>query len=166
MVRQIPGSIGYVELSYARRANLPTASVRNRSGNFIEPRLDTVYSAADVEIPSGREGAHHGYGFPCRVSHQRVQLHHLSIRSCRTINSPASKAESLARFLWWIVHEGQQYNEQLHYGRLPRDAIRVAEAIIGSMTFDGKPVIAPLERDRGSSEPSIVPYAHSSRMTS
>lgn len=147
MVKQIPGSIGYVELSYAKSANLPTASVRNRSGKFIEPGRDTVSSAADVEIPPDARilitdtASPTGYpisGFSYIIFYKDLAYNQFTRR----------KAESLARFLSWIVHEGQQYNEQLHYGRLPHDAVRVAETIIGSITFGGKPVTARQERDR------------------
>jgi phosphate transport system substrate-binding protein len=37
VVKQTPGGIGYVELSYAKENNLPVASVRNRAGNWVEP---------------------------------------------------------------------------------------------------------------------------------
>ena len=36
-VQQRPGTIGYLELSYARQAGLPVASIQNKAGEFIVP---------------------------------------------------------------------------------------------------------------------------------
>ena len=35
MVKQIPGSVGYVELAYVIQNKIPSADVKNKSGNFI-----------------------------------------------------------------------------------------------------------------------------------
>src|SRR5208282_762170 len=41
-VKQLPGAIGYVELIYANQNKLPFADLKNASGNFITPSLDSV----------------------------------------------------------------------------------------------------------------------------
>src|SRR5207237_3519820 len=45
-VRQTPGAIGYVELGYAVVNKGPFGIVRNRSGNWITPSLESVTAAA------------------------------------------------------------------------------------------------------------------------
>src|SRR5215831_18166667 len=47
LVRQQPGSIGYVELAYAKQNKLSYALVKNRSGNFVEPTMASVTEAID-----------------------------------------------------------------------------------------------------------------------
>src|SRR5438132_13666297 len=44
-VKQLPGTIGYVELAYARQNKLPFAEIKNSSGNFIAASLDSVTEA-------------------------------------------------------------------------------------------------------------------------
>jgi phosphate transport system substrate-binding protein len=46
VVKQAPGAIGYVELSYATENHLPVAQIQNRAGNWVEP------SAAEQLRPS------------------------------------------------------------------------------------------------------------------
>src|SRR6202034_3433149 len=46
MIRQLSGSIGYVELIYAVQNNIPYGSVRNSSGAFVKASLDGVTAAA------------------------------------------------------------------------------------------------------------------------
>ncbi|MEP6636737.1 MAG: phosphate ABC transporter substrate-binding protein PstS, partial [Acidobacteriota bacterium] len=41
-----PNTIGYVELAYANKNNLPSALVKNGSGKFIAPSIDAVTAAA------------------------------------------------------------------------------------------------------------------------
>ena len=40
-----PNSIGYVELDYALTKGIPIALVKNPTGNFIEPSLDSTQEA-------------------------------------------------------------------------------------------------------------------------
>lgn len=44
-VARVPGSIGYVEYSYAMKAKLSYALVRNRAGNFVQPSERSFRSA-------------------------------------------------------------------------------------------------------------------------
>ena len=45
-VKQVEGAIGYVELIYALSNNLPFGVVKNSSGAFVEPSLESVTAAA------------------------------------------------------------------------------------------------------------------------
>ncbi len=48
----VPYAIGYVELAYAVQNDLPVSLVQNQSGNFLQPRVDTVSAAAaGVTLP-------------------------------------------------------------------------------------------------------------------
>jgi phosphate transport system substrate-binding protein len=47
-VQRLPGSIGYVEFSYARQNKLPFAQLRNAAGNFVNPD-DTTFKAAAAD---------------------------------------------------------------------------------------------------------------------
>ena len=45
-VSQTPGAIGYVELAYAQKNNIPFGTMRNSSGAWITPSLEAVTAAA------------------------------------------------------------------------------------------------------------------------
>jgi phosphate transport system substrate-binding protein len=46
LVKQTPGSIGYVELVYALENKLPFADIQNKAGKFVTPSAKTVTNAA------------------------------------------------------------------------------------------------------------------------
>lgn len=48
VVKQTPGGIGYVELSYAKENNLPVASIANRAGHWIEPTAGATTTAIEA----------------------------------------------------------------------------------------------------------------------
>jgi len=45
-VKQVKGSIGYVELAYALQNKMTYASLKNKAGNFVEPSLESFQAAA------------------------------------------------------------------------------------------------------------------------
>ncbi|MDB5983931.1 MAG: phosphate transporter substrate-binding protein [Pseudomonas sp.] len=47
-VKQIKGSIGYVEYSYAKQNGMSHAQLKNAAGKFIEPNADAFKAAADT----------------------------------------------------------------------------------------------------------------------
>jgi phosphate transport system permease protein len=52
-VKQTPGTIGYVETTYARQNRLPVAELRNRAGRFVAPtpESETAAAAASATLP-------------------------------------------------------------------------------------------------------------------
>jgi len=51
-IKQSPGAIGYVELAYAKQNSLPYADMKNSSGVYITPSIDSVVEAlATATIP-------------------------------------------------------------------------------------------------------------------
>ena len=139
LVRQIPGSIGYVELIYALSNNMPYADVQNKSGNFITPTIESVTLATDIRLPDDMRvsltdtDAEYGYpisGFTWILVYKDLARGGLS----------EEKARELVRLLWWMTHQGQKYAKKLHYAPLSKEAIKKIEKIIKSITYEGKPL--------------------------
>jgi phosphate transport system substrate-binding protein len=138
MVKQQPNTIGYVELAYAVQNKLPVALVRNSSGNFVEPSLDAVTAAAAEAVATTPEDL-------------RVSITNASGAQAYPISSytyilvykdqkDAAKGKALVDFLWWGIHEGEQFARDLQYAPLPAEIVKRAEAKINSITSGGKPL--------------------------
>ncbi len=139
-VKQMPGTIGYVELAYADQNKLPYAFLKNQAGRFVEPTLDAIMAAAaaamselvkDVRAPIINSSGEHAYpiaGFTYLLVYKD--------------QNDRIKAAALAKFLWWAIHEGQKYAPSLLYAPLPPQLVKVLEPKIKQITFQGKPILA------------------------
>ncbi len=137
-VQQLPGAIGYVELAYAIQNKITWASLKNSSGNFVEPSLGaTTKAAEDVALPddmkvmltnSSNPNAYPIAGFTWILIY--------------TDQPDKTKGEALAKLLWWAIHDGQQYAEPLSYASLSAAAVVKAENEILSIKYQGQPLIS------------------------
>jgi phosphate transport system substrate-binding protein len=85
-VKQIPGSIGYVELAYARQNNLAYAAIRNAAGAFVAPSVESATAAAE--------------GIAAKMSPKsdyRVSI----------VNAPGAQAYPITSFTWLLVYQDQ-----------------------------------------------------------
>ncbi len=140
LVKQLPGGIGYVELIYALQNKMPFASLKNKSGAFVTPSLESTTAACAVPIPDDTRvsltdtDAPDGYpisGFTWILLYKDQSYDH----------RPAGKAETAAKLVWWMIHDGQKLAAPLEYAALPRQAVRKAEAVLRSVTFGGAPLL-------------------------
>lgn len=160
-IKQTRGSIGYIELAYAVTNQLPYAAVRNSSGNFIAPSVESASRAA-----AGRS-----YPEDLRVSlvnssdPRAYPIASFSYILAYREQQDRAKGEALARFLWWAVHEGQQYAPPLHYAPLPAEIIPMIEARIKLMSFQGRPLISQAVSRRPLTSSWQLATAASSRLT-
>ena len=139
-VKQTPGAIGYIELAYAKQNNISFADVQNKSGKFITPSIESTTTAANIDIPEDGKvsltntDAKNGYpiaGFTWILVYKEQNY------SGRDMGT----ASEMMKLIWWMTHTGQQFCADLNYAPLPKSAIKTAEKIIKSVTYNGKPVM-------------------------
>lgn len=124
LVKQTPGGLGYVELSYAVTNKLGYVYLQNKSGNFIEPTLDSTSKAADgVTIPSDfrvslvnspNPDAYPIAGFTWLLIYRRMP--------------DAVKGKAIVDFVKWAVHDGQKYTADLLYAPLPAAVVQMIDS--------------------------------------
>ena len=126
-VRQLPGSIGYIELIYAQQNNIPYGSVRNAAGVFLKASLEGVTTAAASA--------------PKMPADFRVSITNAPGKDAYPVSSftwllipqqskDAAKGKMLADFLNWMVNDGQKLTSALSYAPLPDNvAAKVKETI-------------------------------------
>jgi len=137
-VKQTPNTIGYVELTFAKANNLPTALIKNAAGNFVEANVDTATAAA----------AESASNLP---DDMRVDITNAAGANAYPISSytyilaykdqkDATKGKLLADFLWWATHDGQKFAKDLHYAPLPSEVVAKVENRLKMMTNGGKAI--------------------------
>jgi phosphate transport system substrate-binding protein len=121
LIKQTPGSLGYVELIYAIQNSLPSGLVKNSSGAFVKASLDSVSAAAAGAAASMPDDF-------------RVSITDASGKTAYPISSftwllipaqiqDAAKREAIKGFVNWMMADGQQYCEGLAYSKLPKEVV-------------------------------------------
>jgi len=140
LIKQLPGSFGYVELIYALQNKMPVAQVKNKSGVFVEPTIKSTSAAANIVLPADTRAsitdtsAKDGYpisGFTWILIYKEQKYG----------NRTKEKAESLLKIVWWMTHEGQSLAEPLQYAPLPKDAVAKADVILKSAVYSGTKIL-------------------------
>jgi phosphate transport system substrate-binding protein len=120
-IRQLQGSIGYVELIYAVQNNITFGSVRNAAGAFLKASLESVTAAAASS--------------PKMPADFRVSITNAPGKDAYPISSftwllipqqskEANKGKILADFLNWMVTDGQKMTNALSYAPLPDSVVQ------------------------------------------
>lgn len=140
LVKQTPGAIGYIELAYVMQNKMAFARIQNKAGNFITPTVASTSAASNIDLPADAKvsltntEAADGYplsGFTWAIIYKEQGYN----------NRSQERAEKMVKLLWWNIHEGQQYCEGLNYAPLSPAALTVAETILKSATYNGKPIL-------------------------
>jgi phosphate transport system substrate-binding protein len=114
-VKQTPGAIGYVELIYATQNKMPYAEVKNSTGQFVKPTIDSVTAAmATANIPDdfrfSMTNAPGKDAYPiCGATWLLVYEQ----------QKDATKGKKLVEFLKWAAKDGEKMATDLQYAPLP-----------------------------------------------
>ena len=137
-VKNIPNSIGYIEIAFAKANKMPMALIKNKAGNFVEPIIENVSAAAAGSVGSMPDDLRtkitnaEGDGSYPISSYTYILV--------RKDQKDATKGKALVDFLWWAIHDGEKFTSDLHYAPLPDEVVKKAEAKINSITSGGKPL--------------------------
>ena len=118
-VKQTPGAIGYTELAYATQNKLSAAAIRNASGEFVAPSIESVTAAAAGAVAK----------LPPNTDY-RVSIVNAPGKGVYPISSftwiiaygkqtDGAKGKKLTDFLHWALTDGQGLEAALDYAPLP-----------------------------------------------
>jgi len=121
LVKQTPGSVGYVELIYAVQNGITFGKVQNASGKFVKADLAGVTAAAAAAAKDMPDD------FRVSITNQSgPTVYPISSFTWLLIPaqiSDATKRDAIKGFLKWMLTDGQGYNEGLAYARLPKPVV-------------------------------------------
>jgi phosphate transport system substrate-binding protein len=127
MLRQMPGSIGYVELVYAVQNNIHYGAVQNSAGEFVKASVETVTAAAASMKNMPADFRVSIVNPPGKNAYPISSFTWLLIPAQ---SKDATKGRILADFLNWMVSDGQKMTTDLTYAPLPEDVATKVKAEI------------------------------------
>lgn len=136
LLRQLPNSIGYLELAYATQNHLSMALIKNRSGNYVEPSIATIRAAAAESLGATPDDLRVSITDPAGPGSYPISSYTYILVYSDQKN--AAKGKATTDFLWWCLHDGEKYAESLDYAPLPEEIVRRAESKVRLMSADGK----------------------------
>lgn len=143
-VRQIPGSIGYVERAYALQTRMTWAQIQNRSGNWVEPTREAAAAAANIpDLPDNMEVLYTDTSVP-----DGYPIAGFAWLLVYADQRDEAKADAIARLVWWMLgEEGQAIGEALEYVPITGEANAKAKELVKKIRYQGQPVLqlAPAE---------------------
>jgi phosphate transport system substrate-binding protein len=121
LLKNTPGSIGYVELIYAIQNNIPYGEVQNASGQYVKASIDSVTAAAAGAAKTMPDDF-------------RVSITNAPGKTAYPISSftwllipaqiqDASKRDVIKGFLKWMLTDGQKDCAGLSYAPLPAPVV-------------------------------------------
>jgi phosphate transport system substrate-binding protein len=140
-VKQVEGAIGYVELIYALSNSLPYADIKNSSGAFVTPSLESVTAAAaGTKLPADTDFRVSITNAAGAAAYPIASFTWLLVRKDA---KDAAKAKQIKDFLTWMIRpEAQAMAAELHYAPLPKDVVALVEARLPSLKAGGKALAA------------------------
>jgi phosphate transport system substrate-binding protein len=128
LVKELGGSIGYVEYIYALEKHLSFGKVRNQAAKFVSASLESIAAAADQATPMHDDfkvsivNAPGAGAYPIASFTWLVVPAHIA---------DERKRSAIVAFLKWMLGPGQTQASALGYLALPRDLVSREEAAIG-----------------------------------
>jgi phosphate transport system substrate-binding protein len=131
MVKQSPGAVGYVELIYALQNKMAVGLLKNSSGTFLKPTLESVTEAAAAKAKSMPADFRVSIvNAPGANAYPISSFTYLLIPS--KINDAKKKAV-IVDFLKWMLADGQKDCAALGYSELPKPVIAAELKQIGQI---------------------------------
>jgi len=140
-INQTVGAFGYIGSEYAFAQKIPFVKLKNKAGNYIEPSIESVSAAAQGDIPadtrvmltnSSDPKAYPISAFTWIILYKEQSYNGRSLQ----------QAEETVKFLHWLIGpDAQAVAPKVAYAPLPKKAVVLADKILKSVTYNGKPVL-------------------------
>ncbi len=133
LIKQTPGSIGYVELAYVIENKLPYALLRNAAGKWVAPSMaGATAAAAGVarSLPPSTDFRVSIVNAPGAAAYPISSFTWLLVYEHP---KDAAKGKQLADFIRWALHDGQAGAAALDYAPLPANVVKLLDQRLRTM---------------------------------
>ncbi|HEY2742504.1 MAG TPA: phosphate ABC transporter substrate-binding protein PstS [Gaiellaceae bacterium] len=128
-VSSTPGAIGYVDVYYAVHNHLGIMVMKNRSGNFVQPRAAGIKAAAALDTHPAKDGSLSIVNPPKSKKYRNA--YPISTYTYVDVQkSSGGNAANIKKVLNWAITKGQSYGPALIFEPLPKAVV----------TFDKKQI--------------------------
>ena len=139
-VKQSPGAISYVELTYATQNKLPVAAIKNQAGKYVLPSTSGTTAAIDAFKDQLAKDPRIPIANPPASAPDAYPISTLTFLIIPKDGKDAQKRAALKQFIVYVVTDGQQAASGLNYAPLP-DAVKQQDVhALSQLTVNGSPI--------------------------
>ena len=130
MVRQMPGTIGYVELIYALQNKIAFGYLKNAAGNWVKGDIEGVVEAAASvkQMP-----ADYRVSITNAPGKNAYPISSFTWLLIPTESKDAQKGKIIKDFLQWMLDHGQSEANGLNYAPLPKSVSDKVRGTVASL---------------------------------
>ena len=132
LVNKINGAIAYIGVSYAVSQKLPMAAIKNKSGQFVKPSLESIKGAANQAMKSKKSYTSSLINIEGKNSYPLSGFTYIIISK----KMEEKKGKALVRFLKWLLIQGQRFSEPLYFISLPDTVAEAALKKLSQVEFE------------------------------
>ena len=143
-VKLLPGSIGYVELGYAKKRQLPVALVKNAAGEFVAPSVESVTAAASGIAEKLPANTDYRISIVNAPGAQAYPISTFTWILAYTTQRDAVKGKRLIDFVRWGLTNGQAFEAGLYYAPLPSSMTKALLQRVDSIKVGGSRLPIPV----------------------
>lgn len=139
-VKATPGTIGYVEIAFAKSNEVACATMINKAGKPVAPEAAGVTAAVDAAMKVKQDKEPYtlhplAYSFTDSDGDASYPIVGASYAMLFK-KQPKDKGQAIVDFLKWAVSDGQKFAAELHYAPLPEELAKKAQELLGTVTFE------------------------------
>jgi phosphate transport system substrate-binding protein len=137
-VKQLPGSIGYVELAYAKQNQLAFADMKNANGQFVTPSIAAVTAAAAAAAAALPPSTDYRVSIVNAAGKGAYPISSFTWLLVYQNQTDAAKGRKLLDFVRWALTEGERSASTLDYAPLPSAMAKQLIKRIATVTVAAK----------------------------
>lgn len=139
-LRQSPGAIGYVELTYAQQNKLPLVKMKNMAGNYVEPSAAGTTAAISAFSSELAQDPRHSIVNPPATAKDAYPISGLTFLIIPKDGSDKAKRTALKGFVTYVITDGQATAGTLNYAPLPDSVKQYDQTQLKLLTAGGQPI--------------------------
>ncbi len=139
-VKKSPGTIGYLELSYAKEGGVPVASIQNKAGEFVVPSpasASLAISAFEEELGKDLRAS---IVNPAATAKGAYPIAGLTFVLIPRDNHSVGEQRAFRDFIAYSLSAGQDSAEELSYAKLPVSVLQQGRTLLAQLTENGRPM--------------------------
>jgi len=140
IVKQTPGTIGYLELNYAKQSGVPVASIQNLAGHFVQPSPASAAAAINAFSEALAKDVRAPIVDPPASAPDAYPICGLSFILIPKDRPDSGQQAAVKDFIAFAISTGQNSAEGLSYAKLPDSLQKEGQSLLSQLTANGQPL--------------------------